>query len=62
MKIASVTSKGQIVIPAKIRKELNITKGTALSVEKRGNELVFRPVDEAYFDSMAGVLGKGRKK
>ena len=58
MKIASVTSKGQIVIPSKLRKELNITKGTMLCVEKRGEELVFKPLTESYFDKMAGILGK----
>ena len=62
MKIASVTSKGQIVIPSKLRKELNIKKGTRLSVEIKGAEIIFKPVTEEYFRKMAGTLKRGRKK
>ena len=62
MKIASVTSKGQIVIPSKLRKELNINKGTRLSVETRGAEIIFKPVTEEYFNKMAGVLRKPGKR
>ena len=68
MKIASVTSKGQIVIPSKLRKELNIKKGTRLSVEIKGAEIIFKPVTEEYFRKMAGILkleirkGKGERK
>ncbi len=35
MSIATVTSKGQISIPARIRKHLGIEKGTQLFVEER---------------------------
>lgn len=51
-----VTTKGQIVIPSKIRRKLNIKKGTKLYVEERGNELVIKPITQAYFDRIAGVL------
>lgn len=53
---AVVTAKGQIVIPSKIRRRLNIKKGTRLSIIERGNEIVLRPLTEDYFESMAGVL------
>lgn len=56
-----VTKKGQIVIPSKIRKKMNIRKGTRLCVEERGNELILKPMTTAYFDSIAGVLNtKGK--
>lgn len=56
-----VTSKGQIVIPSKIRQRLNIKKGTKLYVEERGDEMVLRTVTPAYFNKMAGILQtKGR--
>ena len=56
-----VTSKGQIVIPSKIRRRLNIKRGTKLYIEERGDELILKPVTPAYFERIAGVLPtKGR--
>jgi len=51
-----VTTKGQVVIPSKIRKHLNIKKGTKLYVEERDNEIIIKPVTPAYFERLAGVL------
>ena len=51
-----VTTKGQIVIPSKIRKKLNIKKGTKLYIEEKGNELIMKPVTSKYFEKIAGVL------
>ena len=56
-----VTTKGQIVIPAKIRRRLNIKRGTKLYIEERGDELVIKAVTPEYFEKIAGVLQtKGR--
>ena len=56
-----VTSKGQIVIPSKLRRRFNIKKGTKLYIEERGDELVLKAVTPEYFEKMAGVLGtKGK--
>jgi len=51
-----VTTKGQIVIPSKIRQRLKIKKGTRLYIEERENELVLKPVTPEYFKKIAGVL------
>ena len=51
-----VTTKGQIVIPSKIRQRLKIKRGTKLYIEERGNELILRPVTPEYFEKIAGVL------
>jgi AbrB family looped-hinge helix DNA binding protein len=51
-----VTTKGQIVIPSKIRRRLNIKKGTTLHIEERGDELILKPITPAYFERIAGVL------
>jgi len=51
-----VTTKGQIVIPSKIRQRLKIKKGTRLYIEERGNELILKPVTPEYFEKIAGVL------
>jgi AbrB family looped-hinge helix DNA binding protein len=57
MPAAYVTSKGQIVIPAEIRKRHAIRKGTRIDFEDRGDEIVLRQKNEAYFDKLAGFLG-----
>lgn len=51
-----VTSKGQIVIPSKIRRRLNIKSGTKLYIEERGDELILKAVTPAYFEKIAGIL------
>ncbi len=56
MPIATVTSKGQIVIPAKIRKSFGIKAGTKLGIEAKNNEFVVRLIDPNYFENLAGTL------
>jgi len=56
MYTCTVTSKGQIVIPAKIRKKLNIKTGTKLAMQDSGLEIVMRPVTSDYLDAVAGIL------
>ena len=56
MAMTIVTTKGQIVIPAKIRRRLNIKRGTKLYIEERGDELILKAVTPAYFEKIAGVL------
>ncbi len=56
MTMAVVTTKGQIVIPSKIRKHLNIKKGTRLGVTEKGGRVVLQPLTSEYFENMAGIL------
>lgn len=56
MNTAIVTSKGQIVIPSKIRRRLNIKRGTRLYIEEKGGELILKAVTPDYFERIAGVL------
>jgi AbrB family looped-hinge helix DNA binding protein len=51
-----VTTKGQIVIPSKIRRHLQIKKGTRLSIEEKDGEMVLRPLSPEYFNKVAGIL------
>ena len=61
MKKASVTIKGQIVIPSKLRRKFGIKKGTQVFLFERGDEIVIKPITDEYLRSMAGVMGtKGR--
>jgi len=52
----SVTVKGQVVIPSKIRHRLGIKKGAKFYVEERKGEIIFRPLNKEYFQKMSGVL------
>jgi len=57
----TVSGKGQIVIPSKVRRRYKIKKGTRLNLEERGDELVIRVLSGEYFNRLAGILpGKGR--
>lgn len=61
MNTAIVTTKGQIVIPSKIRRRLNIKKGTKLYIEEKGDELCLKPITPEYYKKLAGVLAtKGK--
>jgi AbrB family looped-hinge helix DNA binding protein len=51
-----VTTKGQIVIPSRIRRKYDIKKGTKLYVEERGEYIVLKPITEEYFEKLAGIL------
>ncbi|MBM3310691.1 MAG: AbrB/MazE/SpoVT family DNA-binding domain-containing protein [Candidatus Aminicenantes bacterium] len=61
MTTAVVTSKGQVVIPSRIRRKFNIKKGTKLYVEDKEGEIVLKPITPDYFENIAGILPtKGR--
>jgi len=55
----SVTVKGQVVIPAKIRYRLGIKKGSKFHVEERNGEIILRPLTKEYFQRMSGILKGG---
>lgn len=42
----TVSSKGQVVLPAEVRRHLRLVKGERLSVEVQGDSVVLRPVPE----------------
>ena len=54
--IIKVTSKGQITIPAKMRRELWLDKDSYLYVAKVGDLLVIKKVDELGVDEISSVL------
>jgi AbrB family looped-hinge helix DNA binding protein len=55
----TITIKGQVVIPAKIRHRLGIKKGTKFYVEDREGEIILRPLNKEYFQKMSGILKGG---
>ena len=61
MAITTMSSKGQIVIPAKIRSRYNLKEGTRIHIEEKEQELILRAVTGEYFRKIAGTLKtKGR--
>jgi AbrB family looped-hinge helix DNA binding protein len=56
MESAYVTTKGQLVIPARIRRKLGIKPGTKVCFVERDNEIIFQPVTKEYIRSMCGML------
>jgi AbrB family looped-hinge helix DNA binding protein len=57
MDTSVVTTKGQIVVPAKIRRKFGIKKGTKIAFIEQNGKLIIQPLDKSYFESLAGVLG-----
>ena len=45
MEITKMSSKGQIVIPQKIRNELNMEEGSVIAIEKMKDIIVIRRID-----------------
>jgi len=58
-----VTVKGQIVIPASLRRKYGIKNGTKIIVTDIGDAIVLKPVTEQYLRNLQGSLkGKGGLK
>ena len=54
------TVKGQIVIPAELRRKYGIKAGTKITVIDQGEFIILKPVNEASLKRLQGVLkGKG---
>ena len=56
MEKACVTSKGRLVVPARLRQRYGIKPGTTVCFIERGNEIMFQPITKAYIRSMCGML------
>ena len=56
-----VTTKGQVVIPSRLRRRLGIKRGTRVCFIEQGRDLVLRAVTDDYIASLKGSMGtKGR--
>jgi len=57
------TIKGQIVIPAELRKKYGIKAGTKINVTDVNNHIVLQPITSEYIHSLRGKFrGKGLLK
>ncbi len=59
MEYSKVTEKGQLVIPAAIRRKFGIKKGTRIAFLEKDGKIIIQPIDKDYIASMAGILGTG---
>lgn len=57
------TIKGQIVIPAALRRKYGIKSGTKIIVADTGDGIMLKPITEEYLKNLQGSLkGKGGLK
>ncbi|MBV6479205.1 MAG: hypothetical protein HGGPFJEG_01966 [Ignavibacteria bacterium] len=61
METSSLTVKGQIVVPSKIRRKLGLKKGSKIGFIELGDKIVLQPLDKSYYKSLIGIGGtKGK--
>ena len=61
MTISKVTIKGQVIIPAQLRKKFNIKKGTRIAImEGEGRVIPIKPLPDDPIEASRGML-KGKK-
>jgi AbrB family looped-hinge helix DNA binding protein len=53
--MGTVSSKGQLVIPAKLREELGLKSGVRVVFKKQGNALL---IEQGSYDAVAALRGK----
>jgi len=60
MTISKATIKGQVIIPAELRKKFNIKKGTRVAImEGEGRVILLKPLSEDPIEASRGML-KGK--
>jgi AbrB family looped-hinge helix DNA binding protein len=53
--VTTVSTKGQLVIPAEIRERLGIEPGTKIAISVEGSRIVLQPV-ERLIDELHGIF------
>ena len=54
--VSTVTTKGQLVIPSKLRRKYGIRKGTRIAIIEDGLRIVLQPLTREYIRSLRGSL------
>ena len=57
--ISSVTTKGQLVIPSKLRQRYRIRKGTRVALIEEESRIILQPLTREYIRSLRGSLKGG---
>jgi AbrB family looped-hinge helix DNA binding protein len=56
MNSACVTSKGQLVVPSRIRRLFGIKPGTRINFVEEDGRIIFQPVTKEYIRSFRGMF------
>jgi len=59
--ITAMSSKGQVVLPKKIRAALNLSVGTQFAVFSCGDNILLKPLKEPDLAEFAGVLEQAQE-
>ena len=59
MEESVVTRKGQMVIPARLRKRVGIKEGTKVFLEEKNGDLIIHPATAEFYDRTFGFLKGG---
>jgi AbrB family looped-hinge helix DNA binding protein len=51
-----VTTKGQLVVPARLRRRFGIKKGTTVAFSEDGGRIIVQPVSREFIRSLRGSL------
>jgi len=54
--VSTVTTKGQLVIPSKLRRKYSIKEGTQVAFVEQENRLVLQPLTPEFIRSLRGSL------
>jgi antitoxin PrlF len=61
LKITSMTTKGQVVIPSEIRNELNVASGTKFVVISDGKNILLKPIEKPKMDQFKELQKQAQK-
>jgi AbrB family looped-hinge helix DNA binding protein len=56
--VSTVTTKGQLVIPSKLRRKYSIKEGTQVAFLEQENRLVLQPLTAEFIRSLRGSLSR----
>ena len=59
IEMVTFSSKGQVVIPSKVRRQYGIEPGTQATVQNTEEGILIRPLTAALIRQGRGILGKG---
>ena len=54
---ATISSRGYIVLPAKLRKEMNLKPGTRVLITKENDKIILHPV-YSFTEKLSGITKK----
>ena len=54
---ATISSRGYIVLPAKLRKEMNLKPGTRVLITKENDKIILQPV-YSFTEKLSGITKK----